>query len=260
MLDDEVSLRATAEQPLREQRQQDTALETRLRDLQLQIDEERSTRTSTERELESALSAAQNACVRHTPRDWIIQREEVVLSERVLGRGGWGKVFEGKFRSCQVAVKKIHELILSQYNRRLFEREINIASCCRHPNLLQFIGATNDDGSPLFVTELLDTSLRHKLTSRALKHEEIVILALDVAKGLNYLHLNRPLPIIHRDISSANVLLWRRDERWRAKLSDYGSANFQRQCTTVNPGATIYSAPDALTTDAQQSTKVIESF
>ncbi|KAJ7374740.1 hypothetical protein OS493_005087 [Desmophyllum pertusum] len=131
---------------------------------------------------------------------------------------------------------------------------MSIASCCRHPNLLQFIGATNDDGSPLFVTELLDTSLRYVLTRRALKHDEIVSLALDVAKGLNYLHLNKPLPIIHRDISSANVLLWRRDECWRAKLSDYGAANFMRQVMTMNPGAIIYSAPEAFT--SQQSPKV----
>ncbi|KAL9974239.1 hypothetical protein ACROYT_G011254 [Oculina patagonica] len=244
---------------LEEERQQKTALEERLRNLRLQMEEERNRHTSTEGQLESNLSAAQDAFAEHRhhqPRDWTIQREEVVLSENVLGRGGWGKVCEGTFRSCQVAVKEIHELILSDHNLRLFEREMSIASCCRHPNLLQFIGATNDDGSPLFVTELLDTSLRHLLFQRALNQEEIVSLALDVAKGLNYLHLNKPLPIIHRDVSSANVLLWRRDECWRAKLSDFGSANFIRQCTTLQPGSIIYSAPEALTSDAQQSTKV----
>ena len=231
---------------LEEERQQKATLEERLRNLELQMQEERSRHLSNERQLQSAVSAAQ--------KDWIIQREEVLLSESVLGKGAWGSVRQGTFRGCQVAVKEIHELILSPHNRRLFEREMSIASCCRHPNLLQFIGATNDDGRPLFVTELLETSLRHLLNERALNHEEIVSLALDVAKGLNYLHLNRPLPIIHRDISSANVLLWRRDECWRAKLSDYGSANFMRQCMTVSPGAIIYSAPEALT--SQQSPKV----
>ena len=242
---------------LEEERQQNTALEERLSSLQLEMVEERNSRDTTERELQLALSAAREALAeyqRRQPRDWIIQREEVVLSENVLGRGAWGNVCEGTFRSCQVAVKEIHELILSDHNRRLFEREMRIASCCRHPNLLQFIGATNDDDSPLFVTELLDTSLRHVLSQRALNQEEIVRLALDVAKGLNYLHLNKPLPIIHRDISSGNVLLWRRDERWRAKLSDYGSANFMLQVMTVNPGAIIYSAPEAFT--SQQSPKV----
>ena len=131
---------------------------------------------------------------------------------------------------------------------------MSIASRCRHPNLLQFIGATNDDDSPLFVAELLDTSLRHVVHQRALDHEEIIILALDIAKGLNYLHLSKPRPIMHRDISSANVLLWRRGESWRGKLSDYGAANFMRQSMTVNPGALIYAAPEAFT--HQQTSKV----
>ena len=243
---------------LEEERQQNATLEERLRILELQMQEERNRYLSSERQLQSAVSAAHEEELteyqRRQPHDWIIQREEVLLSESVLGQGAWGNVRQGTFRGCQVAIKEIHELILSPHNRRLFEREMSIASCCRHPNLLQFIGATNDDGRPLFITELLETSLRRLLSERALNHEEIVSLALDVSKGLNYLHLNRPLPIIHRDISSANVLLWRRDDCWRAKLSDYGSANFMRQCMTVNPGAIIYSAPEALT--SQQSPKV----
>ena len=233
---------------LEEEQQQRTALEERVRNLE----QERNRHLSIVRQLQSAVSAAEEAV--SESRDWIIQREEVVLSRKMLGKGAWGNVFEGTFRGCQVAVKEIHELILSDHNRRLFEREMSIASRCRHPNLLQFIGATNNEGSPLFVTELLDTSLRHVLSQRALNHEETVSLALDIAKGLNYLHLHKPSPIIHRDISSANVLLWRRDESWRAKLSDYGAANFMRQLMTVNPGAPIYCAPEALTT--QQSPKV----
>ena len=187
-------------------------------------------------------------------RDWIISRDEVEVSEeRSLGAGGWGVVKEGKFRGCQVAVKQIHELILSPHNRRLFMREMGIASRCRHPCLLQFIGATNDDGIPLFVTELMDTSLRDLLEKQPLEKADIIAIALDVTRALNYLHLNKP-PIIHRDISSANVLLWRRDKQWRAKVADYGTANFMRQCRTINPGAVIYSAPEALS--SEQSPKV----
>ena len=237
--------------------EQKTTLEERLNRLELQMEEEMTRHLSTERELQSAVTVAEQALAeyqRHQSCDWIIQREEIVLSEEILGRGAWGNVREGCFRGCKVAVKEIHELILSDHNRKLFEREMNIASRCRHPNLLQFIGATNDDDSPLFVTELLDSSLRRLLSQRALKRDETVGLALDIAKGLSYLHLNKPCPIIHRDISSANVLLWRRDESWRAKLSDYGAANFMRQYMTANPGAIIYSAPEAFTT--QQTPKV----
>ena len=228
------------------------------------MERERRVSEQTVRELRSELNAAQEALAEYRcprdpreprePRDWIIGRDEVILSEKSLGVGAWGKVYEGTFRGCQVAVKQIHDLILSHHNRRLFEREMSIASRCRHPHLLQFIGATNDDGSPLFITELLDTDLRNVLTQRALHHEEVVCIALDVAKGLNYLHLNKPFPIIHRDISSSNVLLWRRDNCWRAKLSDYGAANFMRQQMTSNPGASIYAAPESQT--SQQSPKV----
>ena len=209
------------------------------------------------RELQSAVAAVQEALAEYRrlgPRDWIIRRDEVMLGEKNLGVGAWGKVYEGTFRGCQVAVKQIHDLILSPHNRRLFEREMSIASRCRHPHLLQFIGATNNDGSPLFLTELLDTDLRNVLTQRSLHLEEVVCIALDVAKGLNYLHLNKPFPIIHRDISSSNVLLWRRNNCWRAKLSDYGAANFMRQHMTSNPGASIYAAPESQT--SQQSPKV----
>ena len=114
----------------------------------------------------------------------------------------------------------------------------------------------NDSGSALFVRELFDTDVRKVLSQRSLHHEELVCIALDVAVALNYLHLIKPFPIIHRDISSSNVLLWRRDDSWRAKLSNYGAANFMRQCMTSNPGARIYAAPEALT--SQKLPKVSE--
>ena len=245
---------------LEQEQQQKEALEERLRGCQLQMEEERRRHLSAERELMSPMSAAKETAADYRSgqsRDWIVQREEIVLTADILGEGACGSVRKGTFRGCQVAVKEIHKLILSGYNRKRFEREMSIASCCRHPNLLQFIGATNDK-SPLFVTELLDTSLRQVLSHRALNHEEIITLALDIAKGLNYLHLSKPRPIIHRDISSGNVLLWRRGESWRAKLSDYGAANFMRENMTVNQGAVIYAAPEAFT--PQQTSKVREIF
>ena len=54
------------------------------------------------------------------------------------------------------------------------------------------------------------------------------VISLDVALALNYLHQKKPEPIIHRDISSANVLLWRQGDQWRGKVSDYGTANFMQ--------------------------------
>ena len=131
---------------------------------------------------------------------------------------------------------------------------MDIASRCRHPCLLQFIGATNDEGSPLFLTELMELSLRALLGQRALTATEVSIISLDVARALSYLHQKTPSPIIHRDISSANVLLWRQGDQWRGKVSDYGTANFMQHTMTAAPGAVIYIAPEALTSN--QTVKV----
>ena len=201
-------------------------------------------------ELETSLSTAQQALderPRQQSPDWVISRDQIQLTDKFLGKGAWGSVVEGKYCGCAVAVKQIHELILSDHNRRLFEREMNIASRCRHPCLLQFVGATNDGGSPLFVTELMESSLRALLEQRPLSRTEVSVISLDVARALNYFHHKEPSPIIHRDISSTNVLLWRQADQWRAKVSDYGTANFMQQTMTVGPGAMIYSAPEALT-------------
>ena len=203
-------------------------------------------------ELEISLSTAQQA-LRGRPRqqspDWVISRDQIQLTEKCLGKGGWGSVVEGKYCGCTVAVKQIYEVLLnlSPHNRELFEREMSIASKCRHPCLLQFIGATNDEGSPLFVTELMESSLRKLLEQRSLSTTEVAIISLDVARALNYLHQKKPRPIIHRDISSANVLLWRQADQWRGKVSDYGAANIMQHTMSVCPGAAVYSAPEAFT-------------
>ena len=224
-----------------------------LTDVRRQLHETNEEFTSLEHEideLETSLSAAQRALNersrRQTP-NWVIPRDQIQLTGKCLGKGGWGSVIEGKYCGCAVAVKQMYELILSDHNRRLFEREMSIAARCRHPCMLQFIGATNDEESPLFVTELMQSSLRALLEQRRLSSLEVCVISLDVARALNYLHLQKPSPIIHRDISSANVLLWRQADQWRGKVSDYGTANVLQHTMTVGPGAMIYSAPEAHT-------------
>ena len=109
------------------------------------------------------------------------------------------------------------------------------------------------------MTELLDGSLRDLIREKTLTIQEICVIALDVAKALNYLHCKQPSPIIHRDVSSANVLLCQRGTAsLRAKLSDYGTANFMSQCSTANPGAPPYSAPEAMSQN--QTPKVLANF
>ncbi|XP_027045029.1 probable serine/threonine-protein kinase drkD isoform X2 [Pocillopora damicornis] len=230
-----------------------SSLESRLEEKEQQVDE-----------LEESFSAtrqALNRLSRQQSPDWVIPRDEIQLTEECLGTGGWGIVVKGRYCGCTVAVKQIYDSLLksSSYYRESFEREMNIASRCRHPCLLQFIGATNDERSPLFVTELMETSLRALLELRSLSPTEVSVISLDVARALNYLHLKKPSPIIHRDISSANVLLWREADQWRGKVSDYGTANFKRDIMTACPGSRIYSAPEALT-ESQTAKLDVYSF
>ena len=181
-------------------------------------------------------------------RDWVLCRDDVQLSDESLGAGALGRVVKGRYCGCVVAIKQLHQLTLTQRERRLFEREMDIASRCRHPCLLQFIGATQDE-RPLFVTEIMEKSLRKLLGERQKQNQnltetEIIFISLDVAQALNYLHQRKPEPIVHRDVSSANVLLWKQNNQWRGKLGDYGTAKFLQETMTVAPGAMIYAAPE----------------
>ena len=144
-----------------------------------------------------------------------------------------------------MAAKCLHSELLSNYNRDLFVREMNIAAELRHPNLVQFIGATLE-GRPVILTELMTISLRAQLGKGPLESAQIQSISRDVALALNYMHLARPEPILHRDISSANVLLNPTSANsWVAKVSDYGSANFLYKVNTTGPGNPAYSAPEA---------------
>lgn len=178
---------------------------------------------------------------------WMISRDEIKLSDRVLGNGAWGSVVEGNFRGTKVAVKEIHEVIQSAHNRLLFDREITFATLVRHPCILQFLAvAEYRTNKPLLVAELMDMSLSQLVRDeKTLGNRFIRILALDVAYGLNYLHCFRPNPILHRDVNSGNVMVWRQGDKWRGKLCDFGSAEFMGSKMSENPGNPFYSAPEA---------------
>ena len=176
---------------------------------------------------------------------WVVSREEIQLTGPELGRGGWATVSVATFRGMQVAAKSIHRQIISQHNERLFKREMNMAARIRHPNLIQFVGATLE-GEMIILMELMPTSLRRELERDYMPPTVVSSISLDVSRALNYLHQMQPDPIIHRDISSANVLLESLPMgRWRAKVTDYGSVNLQQQLETEGPGNPTYAAPEA---------------
>ncbi len=195
---------------------------------------------------------------------WVVERREIQLTGPELGRGGWATVSVATFRGVRVAAKCIHNQIVSRYNIRLFQREMDMAAKIRHPNLVQFIGATIE-GEMVILMELMPTSLRKELESQRqhnlMPQEQVTSIAGEVARALNYLHLMKPHPFIHRDINSANILLEALPKgRWRAKVSDFGTVNLLQELLTVNPGTPAYAAPEAGDVTKQSPKMDIFSF
>ena len=234
------------EQDLQRQLQQrERESQERERQLQRQVEDGQQREQDLQRQLQQAQQQLRVRDREERESSWVVSRNDVSMTERILGRGGWGEVRVARFHGLEVAAKVLHETIISEYNVSLFSREMNIASKIRHPNLLQFIGATTE-GNPMILTELMPTSLRKELETGGLAYPAILSISLDVAYGLNYLHLFKPHSILHRDVSSANVLLQPMIGVWRAKVSDYGSANLEPLIgRTTNPGNPVYSAPEA---------------
>ena len=181
---------------------------------------------------------------------WKVPRREVQVIEQI-GEGASGLVSRGRFQGQTVAVKQIHRWILQQvYVLNEFKREVGIMATIQHPNLVRFIAAVFDDrvkqhlDSPLLVLELLHANLRNAYNEYDLGPSKSVQIFCDVAYGLHYLHEHSE-PIIHRDVSAPNVLLESLPgDMWRAKLSDFGSANFLKRAKTFGVGAIVYTAPE----------------
>ena len=212
------------------------------------------------REHERSIVQEQAIAAEQRGPSWEVKEDELEVTEEELGCGGWAKV---KVAKLKVAAKCLHEQLIYDYHRRLFRREMDVAARVSHPNLLRFLGARLEGGMAI-LTEFMPTSLRALVNRRPrqrLSLEHIISIAIDVACALNYLHHMTPDPIIHRDLSSANVLLQPTPNGgWLAKVSDYGTANFQSRLQTENPGSPVYTAPESRDPALQTPKMDIYSF
>ena len=198
--------------------------------------------------------------VQAVERLWVVSRDEVHLSNNILGTGGWGYVKEATYRGRKVAAKCLHTSIVSRHNQKQFEKEIKISARLRHQNLVEFIGAVPDHPA-IILTEVMDANLRDALTDRRVAPNHIHPINVDVAQGLSYLHSIQPHPIIHRDVSAPNVLLKATSTGWIAKLSDLGSAQFAHIAHTLAPGCALYAAPEVRQEiSASQQTEKIDVY
>ena len=181
---------------------------------------------------------------------WNVPCREVQIVGQI-GYGAAGLVSKGRYQGQEVAVKQIHQEVLREkYIMDEFKREVGITATIQHPNLVRFIAAVFDDrvdqllDSPLLVLELLHTNLRDAYKKYDLSPSKSVPIFRDVAYGLHYLHEHSE-PIIHHDVSAPNILLESLPgDMWRAKLSDFGSANFLKRAKTLGVGTVVYTAPE----------------
>ena len=228
-----------------------------LQRMRVALIEEQERARQNEAELQRGLADAQAELQRHVTHPvkadinpWKVSRSDVrIVSE--IGVGAWGTVARGTCNSQQVAIKYPHQLILNEDTLKRLERETELMTQVRHPNLIRIVAAVFDEQShrfrapPMIVTEILDMNLRQCYERGQLQVSGKMPIFLDVSYGLHYLH-DRQEPIIHRDVSAPNVLLQALPNgMWRAKVSDFGSANLARLSKTAGEGAIIYTAPEA---------------
>ena len=193
----------------------------------------------------------------------------VRVTDRELGHGSYATVLELEYMGlkCTCAGKKIHELLLRQgdasYTVRRFEEECCLLSQVRHPNIVQFLGVYFQQRvrAPILVMEFLPTNLTSCIEQYGILPKEISYSILhDVALGLCYLHSQTP-PIIHRDLSSNNVLL---TPNMTAKISDLGVARIlnlnplQVSRMTQTPGTPAYMPPEVMVANPKYDTSVDE--
>lgn len=154
--------------------------------------------------------------------DWEIDPREIDMdSSELVGKGSFGEIRKAFWRGTPVAVKTIRpSLSNDQMVVKDFQHEVQLLVMVRHPNIVQFLGAVTRQKPLMLVTEYLAGGDLHQLLKKKenLTPDRIVKYALDIARGMSYLH-NRTNPIIHRDLKPRNIIL---TEDKELKVGDFG--------------------------------------
>lgn len=173
--------------------------------------------------------------------------------ENELGRGGFGVVYKGEMEDgSYIAVKRMVVAVMSNKALDEFKSEIAVLSNVRHRHLVSLMGYSDEGDERLVVYEYMPQGAlsRHLFRWKSLGLEPLswtrrLNIALDVARGVEYLHTLAHQSFIHRDLKSSNILL---DDEFRAKVSDFGLVKLapdrERSVATRLAGTFGYLAPE----------------
>jgi serine/threonine protein kinase len=158
-------------------------------------------------------------------------------------------VTRGIYRGQEVAVKKLLSQYLTADMQIEFEREIMLMKDLHHPNIVQFIGASNIKNSLAIVIEFAPLgSLASVMEKHSLSLNTKITMLLESAKALQFLHANG---IIHRDIKPQNILVFSMEPKSpvHVKLTDFGTARMiseEAMTVTKNIGTISFMSPESL--------------
>lgn len=185
--------------------------------------------------------------------DWEIDSSDIVFGE-VLGSGSFGSVYKGKLLSTgeDVALKQLVDV--SDEHIATFVKEITILSGLKHPNIVQFKGASLSNNMVLVMEYAELGDLKSYLKRVKLPMETKVRITRDIAKGMEFLH-GQPSPIVHRDLKCQNILV---NANGCVKVSDFGLSKLTNKSMTVGSkiGSLNWLAPEVLRGDDHSFTYV----
>ncbi|KAL0541509.1 hypothetical protein IC582_021561 [Cucumis melo] len=147
--------------------------------------------------------------------------------ENILGQGGFGTVYKGELHDgTKIAVKRMESGVIKGKGLTEFKSEIAVLTKVRHRHLVALLGYCLDGNEKLLVYEYMPqgTLSRHLFNwpeegLKPLEWTKRLTIALDVARGVEYLHGLAHQSFIHRDLKPSNILL---GDDMRAKVADFG--------------------------------------
>ncbi|EPS68772.1 hypothetical protein M569_05994, partial [Genlisea aurea] len=115
---------------------------------------------------------------------------------------------------------------------KAFSDELALLQKIRHPNVVQFLGAVTQTTPMMIITEYLPKGDLGAYLKRkgSLKLSKAIKFAMDISRGMNYLHEHKPEAIIHRDLEPSNIL---RDDSDHLKVADFGLSKLMNVSKTV---------------------------